>query len=189
NSFDEALALPTEKAARIALRTQQILAHETGAGDTPDPLAGSWYVESLTTQVYERAKEYIHAIDERGGAVASIEYMQEEIEQAAYKESLAADEGSRVVVGVNAYQEDEQERVEILRVDEALTREQSERLAALRAGRDDAAVKEVLEEVRAAARGTVNLLPPMREALRRMATVGEICGVLREVFGVYRPKR
>ena len=189
NSFVEALALPTEKAAKIALRTQQILAHETGIDATPDPLAGSWYVESLTRQVYDRAKDYIAAIDERGGAVASIEYMQAEIEQAAYEEQKAVDAHERIVVGVNRYAEDDTERVEILRVDEAITREQSERLAALRARRDDAAAKEALEDVRAAARAADNLLPPMREALRRSGTVGEICGVLREVFGVYRPKR
>lgn len=189
NSFDEALALPTERAATIALRTQQILAHETGIGATPDPLAGSWYVEDLTKQIYERAKAYIATIDARGGAVRSIGYMQEEIEAAAYAEQLATDRGERIVVGVNKYTMQTEERVEILRVDEAVTRQQSERLAALRTGRDDAAVKEALEDVRSAAKGTDNLLIPMREALRASATIGEICNVLREIFGVYRPER
>lgn len=189
NSFDEALALPTERAATIALRTQQILAHETGIGATPDPLAGSWYVEDLTKQIYERAKAYIATIDDRGGAVRSIGYMQEEIEAAAYAEQLATDRGERIVVGVNKYTTQTEERVEILRVDEAVTRQQSERLAALRAGRDDAAVKEALEDVRSAAKGSENLLIPMREALRVSATIGEICNVLREIFGVYRPER
>jgi methylmalonyl-CoA mutase N-terminal domain/subunit len=189
NSFDEALALPTERAATIALRTQQILAHETGVDATPDPLAGSWYVEDLTRRVHDLAAEYIAKIDERGGAVRSIEYMQEEIEAAAYAEQLSVDRGERVVVGVNRHVVEETERVEILRVDEALTREQSERLAELRVRRDAAAVKEALEDVRAAAKGTDNLLIPMREALRRSATIGEICNVLREIFGVYRPVR
>ncbi|MHB8511040.1 MAG: acyl-CoA mutase large subunit family protein [Actinomycetota bacterium] len=189
NSFDEALALPSEKAATIALRTQQIIAHETDIDATPDPLAGSWYVESLTRSIYEKAREYIKRIDDRGGAVRSIEYMQQEIEASAYEEAMAVDSAERVVVGVNKYKQEEKERVEILRVDEAVTREQSERLVSLRARRDATAVKESLEDVRAAAQSTDNLLPPMRNALKRHATIGEICGVLREVFGMYRPAR
>jgi methylmalonyl-CoA mutase N-terminal domain/subunit len=189
NAYDEALALPTERAAKIALRTQQILAHETDVDATADPLGGSWYVEALTREVEARAGAYLEEIDRRGGAVACIEYMQDEIEQAAFAEAQAIEEGRRVVVGVNRYQEPEEEHVEILRVDPAVQEEQVRRLAEVRASRDAAAVKEALEDVRAAARSTDNLLPPMREALRRMATIGEICNVLREVFGVWRPRR
>jgi methylmalonyl-CoA mutase, N-terminal domain len=189
NSFDEALALPTEKAAKIALRTQQILANETDVDATADPLGGSWYVEKLTRALADRAREYMKKIEEQGGAVANIEYMQDEIEQAAFVEQQQKERGERVVVGVNKYEESDTERVEILRVDDAVAREQMDRLAEVRSTRDAAAVKEALEDVRAAAKGTDNLLDPMREALKRMATVGEVCNVLREVFGVYRPKR
>ena len=189
NAYDEALALPTEKAAKIALRTQQILAHEAGLDATVDPLAGSWYVEKLTREVEERARAYIAEIDRRGGAVECIEFMQDEIEQTAYAESQSVDAGSRVVVGVNRYAEAEEEHVDLLRVDPAIQEEQVRRLAEVRGARDAAAVKESLEDVRAAARGTDNLLVPMREALRRNASIGEVCNVLREVFGVYRPKR
>jgi methylmalonyl-CoA mutase N-terminal domain/subunit len=189
NSYDEALALPSEKAAKIALRTQQILAHESGVDATADPLAGSWYVESLTREIVRRAEEYIREIDDRGGAVNCIEYMQDEIEQAAFSEAQEIEAHRRIVVGVNRYQEPEAEHLDLLRVDEALQQEQVGRLAEVRAGRDQAAVKEALEDVRAAAKGTDNLLVPMREALKRNATVGEVCNVLRDVFGVYRPKR
>jgi methylmalonyl-CoA mutase N-terminal domain/subunit len=187
--MDEALALPTERAVRIALRTQQILAHESGVDATADPLAGSWYVESLTREVEERAEAYIEEIDRRGGAVACIEYMQDEIEQAAFDEAQAVEADRRIVVGVNRYTEAEEDHLELLRVDRAVQEDQIRRLADVRATRDQAAVKEALEDVRAAARGTDNLLVPMREALRRSATVGEVCNVLRDVFGVYRPKR
>ena len=189
NAFDEALALPTEKAAKIALRTQQILAHESGVDATADPLAGSWYVESLTREVEERAKAYIEEIDRRGGAVGCIEYMQDEIEQAAFEEAQAVESERKIVVGVNRYAEAEEDNLELLRVDQSVQEDQLRRLAEVRATRDQAAVKEALEDVRAAARGTDNLLAPMREALKRMATVGEVSNVLREVFGVYRPKR
>ncbi len=189
NAFDEALALPSEKAAKIALRTQQILAHESGVDATADPLAGSWYVESLTREVESRAKAYIEEIDRRGGAVACIEYMQDEIEEAAFQEAQDIEAGRRIVVGVNKYAEAEEDHVELLRVDQDVQEDQIRRLVEVRAGRDQAAVKEALEDVRAAARGTDNLLVPMREALKRSATVGEVSNVLREVFGVYRPKR
>jgi methylmalonyl-CoA mutase, N-terminal domain len=189
NSYDEALALPTQKAAKIALRTQQILAHESGVDATVDPLAGSWYVESLTREIERRATDYIRTIDERGGAVANIEFMQDEIEQAAFNEAQAIEAQRQIVVGVNRYQETEEEHVEILRVDRETQEEQMRRLAEVRASRDQAAVKEALEDVRAAAKGSDNLLVPMREALKRSATVGEVCNVLRDVFGVYRPKR
>jgi methylmalonyl-CoA mutase, N-terminal domain len=189
NSYDEALALPSEKAAKIALRTQQILAHESGIDATVDPLAGSWFVESLTREVQKRAEDYISTIEGRGGAVASIEYMQDEIEQAAFAEAQAIEAEEQVVVGVNRYAEAEEEKFELLRVEKAVQDEQVRRLGEVRSTRDQAAVKEALEDVRAAAKGTDNLLVPMREALARMATVGEVCNVLRDVFGVYRPKR
>ncbi|MGH2793813.1 MAG: acyl-CoA mutase large subunit family protein, partial [Actinomycetota bacterium] len=189
NAFDEALALPSEKAAKIALRTQQVLAHESGIDATADPLAGSWYVESLTREVEERAQAYIDEIDRRGGAVSCIEYMQEEIEQAAFEEAQAVEADRKVVVGVNRYAEPEEDHLELLRVDQSVQEDQMRRLAEVRASRDQAGVKESLEDVRAAARGTDNLLVPMREALKRSATVGEVANVLREVFGVYRPKR
>ena len=187
NSYDEALALPTEKAARIALRTQQILAHEAGVDWTADPLAGSWFVEHLTREVETRAREYLKEIEKRGGAVRCIEYMMGEIEQSAFREAQSVEKGERVIVGVNRYQIAEEDHTEILRVERAVMEDQLRRLAEVRATRDAAAVKESLEDVRAAARGTDNLLPPMREALHRLATIGEVCNVLREVFGVYRP--
>lgn len=189
NAYDEALALPTEKAATLALRTQQVLASETGLGATADPLGGSWYLEALTREVEARAGGYLREIEERGGAVRCIDYMQEEIEAAAYREAQRVESGERTVVGVNRFVEPEEEHVEILRVDPAVQGEQARRLAEVRAARDSAAVKEALEDVRAAARGTDNLLVPMREALKGMATLGEVCNVLREVFGVYRPTR
>jgi len=189
NSYDEALALPTEKAAKIALRTQQILAHESGVDATVDPLAGSWYVEALTREIERRAEDYIRTIDERGGAVKCIEYMQDEIEQAAFAEAQEIEAEKRVVVGVNRYIEPEGSDVEILRVDPAVQEDQVRRLADVRASRDQVALKEALEDVRAAAKGTDNVLVPMRAALKQMATVGEVCNVLRDVFGVYRPKR
>jgi methylmalonyl-CoA mutase, N-terminal domain len=187
NSYDEALALPTEKAARIALRTQQILLHEAGVDWTADPLGGSWFVEHLTREVETRAREYLKEIEKRGGAVRCIEYMMTEIEQSAFREAQSVERGDRIVVGVNRYGIAEEEHTEILRVERAVVEDQLRRLAEVRATRDGAAVKESLEDVRAAARGADNLLPPMREALRRLATIGEVCNVLREVFGVYRP--
>ncbi|MBI4728348.1 MAG: methylmalonyl-CoA mutase [Acidobacteria bacterium] len=187
NAFDEALALPTERAAKIALRTQQILAHETGATDTADPLGGSWFVESLTREVEAGARAYLGEIERRGGAVGCIEFMQREIEESAYREAQDVEAGRRVVVGLNRYLEPGGGEVETLRVDPGVQREQAGRLAEVRAGRDGATVATALEDLRAAAKGTENLLPPMRQALRRMATVGEVCGVLREEFGAWRP--
>jgi methylmalonyl-CoA mutase, N-terminal domain len=189
NAYDEALALPSEKAAKIALRTQQILANESGITDTSDPLGGSWFVESLTREVESRSREYLAEIDRRGGAVRCIEYMQDEIESAAFSEAQDIEAERRVVVGVNRYVEPETEHVEILRVDPSVIDEQMRRLADVRSSRDPVAVKEALEEVRQAAQGTDNLLEPMREALKQMATIGEVCNVLRDVFGVYRPRR
>jgi methylmalonyl-CoA mutase N-terminal domain/subunit len=189
NSFDEALGLPTQKAAKLALRTQQVVAHESGVVDTVDPLAGSWFVETLTDEVERLAREYLDRIDEMGGSVAAIEagYLQDEIEQAAYAYAKGVDSGEQVVVGVNRFVEDVPEEPEVFPVDPDLQRAQVERLQLLRAERDQPAVDAALADVAAAARGTQNLLHPMREALARRATLGEVSDVLREAFGVYQP--
>ncbi|MBM3673760.1 MAG: methylmalonyl-CoA mutase [Actinobacteria bacterium] len=191
NGFDEALGLPTEKAAKIALRTQQIVAYETGMTETVDPLAGSYFVEALTDAVETEARRYIDKIDALGGSVAAIEagYMQDEIERAAFEWAKAVDDGEKVIVGVNRFVDPEAGEPEVFPIDPELERRQAERLRALRARRDQAAADAALAEVRAAARGTQNLLPPMKEALRAYATLGEVSDVLREEFGVYQPAR
>jgi methylmalonyl-CoA mutase N-terminal domain/subunit len=191
NGFDEALGLPTEKAARIALRTQQIIAFESGITATPDPLAGSYYVETLTDEVEAKAWEYIEKIDAMGGSVAAIEagYMQDEIEKAAFDWATAVDAEKKVIVGVNRYANDVEEEPEVFPIDPELERRQADRVRSLRSKRDDVAVKSALEDVRAAAKGTQILLPPMKEALRRYATLGEVSDVLRDEFGVYQPAR
>jgi methylmalonyl-CoA mutase N-terminal domain/subunit len=191
NSFDEAIGLPTEQAAKLALRTQQVIAFESGVTNTVDPLAGSYFVESLTSEVERAALAYIARIDEIGGAVAAIEsgFMQDEIEQAAYDYAKAVEAGDAVVVGVNRFVEEIAHEPEAFPVDPSLQQAQIERLRALRASRDQGGVDAAFDDVRAAARGTQNLLFPMREALRRRATLGEVSDVLREVFGEYRPNR
>ncbi|RJK95284.1 acyl-CoA mutase large subunit family protein [Vallicoccus soli] len=189
NSYDEAIALPTEKAARLALRTQQVLAHETDVTATVDPFAGSYAVESMTDDLEGAALALMARVEELGGAVRAIEqgYQKREIEQAAYAVAQGVDAGERVVVGLNRFQAASEEPYEPLRVDPAIEQEQAARLADLRARRDGAAVARHLDALRAAARGDANVLPPMREALRSLATVGEVCGALREVWGVHRP--
>ncbi len=189
NGFDEALGLPTEHAAKTALRTQQIIGYESGVTDTVDPLAGSWFVESLTNEVERAAWEYLDRIDALGGAVDAIEsqFMQQEIEQAAYSYAKAVDAEEKVVVGVNRFAEDEAEPTEVFPIDAELQRAQVARVAKVRADRDQTAVDAALADVEAAARGTQNLLPPMKEALRSMATLGEVSDVLRGVFGEYQP--
>jgi methylmalonyl-CoA mutase N-terminal domain/subunit len=189
NSRDEALALPTEDAARIALRTQQIIAYESGVADTIDPLAGSYYVEALTDEIEARAWQYIDYIDQLGGAVAAIEqgYMQKEIHKAAYETQMAIERGDKVVVGVNRFTVDHEQPPEILRVDPDIGRRQAERLAKLRAERPQEEWRAALDELRRAAQGTENLMPYIIRAVRAYATTGEICNVLREVFGEYRP--
>jgi methylmalonyl-CoA mutase N-terminal domain/subunit len=189
NSYDEAIALPTAKAARLALRTQQVIAYETDVTKTVDPFAGSYVVESMTDDLEAAALELIQAVEDRGGAVAAIEqgFQKSEIERSAYRIALEIDHKERTVVGVNRYTLDEEEPYEPLRVDPQIEVEQRERLAALRAERDDAAVEKALEAVREAARGTDNLLYPMREALRLRATGGEISHALRDVWGLYVP--
>ncbi len=189
NGFDEALGLPTERAAKIALRTQQIVAHESGIADTVDPLAGSWFVESLTDEVEEAAWEYIERIDAMGGAVDAIEaqYMQQEIEQAAYAYAKAIDTGEKVLVGVNRFVDEQGAPTEVFPIDADLQRSQIARVGRVRAERDQAAVDAALADVEAAARGTQNLLVPMKVALSRMATLGEVSDVLRGVFGEFHP--
>ena len=191
NGYDEALGLPTERAARTALRTQQIIGHESGVVDTADPLGGSYFVESLTDEVEAAAWRYIEKIDALGGSVPAIEagFMQEEIEKAAFEWTKAVDDGDKVIIGVNRHADDATVPEDLLSIDPALERGQAERLADLRSRRDNGAVQSALDDVRKAARGTDNLLVPMREALRRHATLGEVSGVLREEFGEYRPSR
>jgi methylmalonyl-CoA mutase N-terminal domain/subunit len=191
NGFDEALGLPTEHAAKLALRTQQVIAFESGVTETVDPLAGSYFIETLTNEVERAALGYIERIDALGGAVAAIEagFMQDEIEQAAYDYAKAVESGASVVVGVNRFVESEPGEPDVFPIDPSLQHGQIERLRALRASRDQAAVASALDDVRAAARGTTNLLVPMREALSRRATLGEVSDVLREVFGEYHPSR
>ncbi len=185
NGYDEALALPTEQSAKLALRTQQVIAEETGITDSVDPMAGGWMVESLTAEIEQRADELITRIDERGGAVDSIEFMRDEIADAAYRWHKAMESGERKVVGINIQAEPEEQRIDILKIDPAVERAQVQRLADLRASRDEADVAAALDAVRTAARGTDNLLPPMHRALGARATIGEVCGVLREEFGEY----
>jgi methylmalonyl-CoA mutase N-terminal domain/subunit len=192
NSFDEALGLPTERAVRIALRTQQIIGNESGLADTVDPLGGSYYVESLTDSVEAGAWDYLDRIDAMGGAVEAIEagFMQEEIEQAAYAYAKAVDDGEKVIVGVNRHADDgSAEPVEVFPIDPALQRQQADRVQRVRAERDQSRVQAALAEVAAAARGTQNLLLPMKDALRARATLGEVSDVLRDAFGVYQPTR
>jgi methylmalonyl-CoA mutase N-terminal domain/subunit len=191
NSFDEALALPTEHAARIALRTQQLLAHEAGGTDTADPFGGSYFIESLTDELEARARELIARVDELGGAVAAVEqgFVQGEIDEAAFRYSQQVESGEQVIVGVNRYEEDEPEQIELHRIDPEAERRQLERTASVRAGRDAAAAEAALARVGAAARGSENLLPPVREALRAHCTIGELCNVLREEFGMYDAQR
>jgi methylmalonyl-CoA mutase, N-terminal domain len=191
NSFDEALALPTERAARIALRTQQILQHEAGTTATADPLGGSYFLEALTDELCSRARELIGRVEELGGAVAAVEagFVQHEIEEAAFRYSQEVESGERMIVGVNRFTEAEGAEVELQRIDPGIERRQRERTAQVRAERDAAAADQALEAVRAAAVGDANLVVPMREALRARCTIGEICGVLRDLYGTYDAQR
>jgi methylmalonyl-CoA mutase N-terminal domain/subunit len=187
NGFDEALALPTERSARIALRTQQVIAAEGGALDTADPLGGSWFIESLTDELEMRALELIERVDELGGAVEAIErgFVQDEIEQSAFLWQQEVERTERAIVGVNRFVEAEEERVELQSIDPAAERRQLERTARVRAERNRDEAERALVAVRAAARGDENLLPPMREALRARCTIGEICEALRQEWGMY----
>ena len=189
NGFDEALGLPTEQAAKLALRTQQIVGYESGIADTADPLAGSYFVESLTDEIEELATDYIKRIDEMGGAVAAIEarFMQDEIENAAYDFARSVDRGDKVVIGVNKFTESTNQKNDVFPIDVEQQRAQEKRVRELKLRRDNAAVTAALEELATAARGSSNLLYPMKTALSRMATLGEVADTLRGEFGVYQP--
>jgi methylmalonyl-CoA mutase N-terminal domain/subunit len=188
NGFDEALGLPTERAAKLALRTQQVLGFESGVTDTVDPLAGSYFVESLTDEVEQRAREYIERIDQMGGSVAAIEahYLQDEIEAAAYEFARSVERGDKVVVGVNQFVEDETTKADVFPIDELQQQAQVARVRRLKVSRDNGAVRAALDDLGAAARGSANLLYPMKSALARLATLGEVADVLRTEFGVYQ---
>jgi methylmalonyl-CoA mutase N-terminal domain/subunit len=189
NSYDEALALPSQKAARLAVRTQQVLAHETDLTATVDPFGGSYAVESMTDDLAGAAEALMAKVEERGGAVAAIEqgFQKEEIERSAYRAAREIDTGERVVVGVNRFVTGDGEVPQVLRVDPAIEEQQVQRLRNLRQRRNQAETRRRLDDLRAAAAGPGNVLEPMREALRAQATVGEVCDALRDVWGVYRP--
>jgi len=189
NGKDEAVGLPTEESVRTALRTQQILAHESGAADTIDPLGGSYYVEALTDELEAEAREILDTVDDRGGMRQAIEdqWVQRQIQDVAYERQQEQEAGDRIIVGVNEYTVDEEGPVDIEEVDETLEARQHERLDALREERDDALVAERLDALGDAAEGNANLLPPMIDAVKAYATTGEICDVLRDVFGEYQP--
>jgi len=189
NGKDEAVGLPTEESVRTALRTQQILAHESGAGDTIDPLGGSYYVESLTDELAAEARDILDTVDDRGGMAQAIEdqWVQRQIQDVAYERQQEQEAGDRIIVGVNEYTVDEEDPVDIEEVDETLEAQQHERLDELRDERDADLVAERLDALRTAARGDANLLPPMIDAVKAYATVGEICDVLRDEFGEYQP--
>jgi methylmalonyl-CoA mutase N-terminal domain/subunit len=187
NGFDEALALPTERAAKIALRTQQILGHESGAADTVDPFAGSFFVEALTDEIESRATELIAKVDELGGSINAIEFIKSEIEESAFGYHERYRTGQDVVVGVNKFVEESVEVPDILRVDPESERAQVERLRGFKADRDQSLVERRLAEVRERARGSENLLPVLRQALRDRCSLGEVCGAMRDVFGEYKP--
>src|SRR5829696_5921129 len=188
NGYDEALALPSERAAKIALRTQQILAHESGAADTVDPFAGSYYVEALTAEIESRAWQLIEKIDGMGGSVNAIAFIKGEIEESAFSYHERARIGQDVIVGVNKYEEDDIEVEDILRVDPETERDQLERLERFKSERDQGLATKRLEELKGAAEGKDNLLPYIRQALKDHCSVGEVCGALREQFGEYRPE-
>jgi methylmalonyl-CoA mutase N-terminal domain/subunit len=187
NSYDEALALPTEEAVRIALRTQQIIAHETGVTNTTDPLGGSYFIEALTDRMEEAAYEYFAKIDELGGMVKAIEqnYPQREIADAAYQYQEEVDSGQRIVVGVNGYQNDDEGHLEILRVAPELERKQIGRVQAVRSARDTQGVEAALGQLRQAAAGEGNLMEPLLDCARAHCTEGEIVQSLQQVFGTY----
>ncbi|SEH11618.1 acyl-CoA mutase large subunit family protein [Thermoleophilum album] len=186
NGFDEALALPTEKAARIALRTQQIIAHESGAADTVDPFAGSFFVERLTDEIEEAAQELIDLIDEMGGSVNCIQFIRQQVEESAWAYEERQRVKQDIVVGVNEYVSDEPDDVEILKIDPRTEEEQKARLTRFKENRDQELVRRRLEELRAACHSSENLLYPLRQALKDRCTLGEVCGVMREEFGEYR---
>lgn len=189
NSMDEALALPTQEAVQVALRTQQIIAHESGVTDTIDPLAGSYFIETLTDQLEAKAKTYIDKIDELGGALEAIEqgYIQREIQESAYRYQQEIEQNRQVIVGVNQFTGDEDVTPKLLRVDDSVARQQTRRLTTLRQRRDNAVAEQTLNKLETAARGTDNLMPHILAAVEAYATTGEICHTLRRVWGEYNP--
>jgi methylmalonyl-CoA mutase, N-terminal domain len=187
NGFDEALALPTERAAKIALRTQQIIGHESGAADTVDPFAGSYFVEALTDEIESSARELIAKVDELGGAVQAIDFVKNEIEESAFGYHERYRLGQDIVVGVNKFVEDTPEVPDILRVDPESEHQQLERLKSFKENRDAELVQRRLEGVREGAQGSDNLLPVLRQALKDRCSMGEVCGAMRDVFGEYKP--
>jgi methylmalonyl-CoA mutase N-terminal domain/subunit len=188
NGYDEALALPSERAAKIALRTQQIIAHESGATDTVDPFAGSYYVEALTAEIERRARGLIDKVDEMGGAANAIAFIKSEIEESAFGYHERYRQQQDIVVGVNKYEEEDIEVEDILRIDPDSERDQLERLKAFKENRDQELADKRLEELREAARGDENLMPTIRAALKDACSVGEVSGAMREVFGDYQPE-
>jgi len=190
NSRDEALALPSEDSVRIALRTQQILANETGVADVVDPLGGSYYIEKLTAEIESKVKEMLNKIDDMGGAVAAINsgYIQRQIQDSAYKHQMAVESQDEIIVGVNKYEIQEDHQPDLLTVDPAVQDSQVKRLTELKANREQASVDSALEAIRQAAVREENLFPPVLDAVRAYATLGEICGVLRDVYGEYQAR-
>jgi methylmalonyl-CoA mutase N-terminal domain/subunit len=188
NSYDEALALPSEGAVQLSLRTQQIVAEESGATDTVDPLGGSYYVEWLTNEIEKGIDDYIAKVDEIGGALEAIKkgYIQTEIRRASYDHQKAVDSGEQVVVGVNKFTTKEKAEIELLEIDESIEKKQTERLKKLKSGRDNEKVSRILEEVREVATGDDNIMPVLIEAVKSYATVGEITDAMRDVFGEYK---
>jgi len=188
NSFDEALALPTENAARLALRTQQVIAHETGVVNTADPLGGSYYLEHLTNELERQAYDYFERIEKLGGVIPAIEenFFQREIAEASFRYQSEVEKRQRVIVGVNKYVQEDEQPLEILRIDPELETKQIERVRATRAKRDSAAADAALAELKRAAAGEANLMPPIMDASRARVTMGEMCDALREVWGVWR---
>ena len=190
NGYDEALALPTAEAATLALRTQQMLASETGVVDTVDPLAGSYFVEALTAELKEKALDWISQIDDQGGSVSAIEggFLQNAIAENAYRHELAVESGEQKIVGVNCYQDDTQSNVPLQKINEAGVADQMTRVHAYKENQDHGAIDGELDRVRDAARGDVNMLPVMKDAFLAGATLGQVAGALRDVFGEYRPR-
>jgi methylmalonyl-CoA mutase N-terminal domain/subunit len=187
NSMDEALALPSEEAVRIALRTQQILAHESGVADTADPLGGAFAVERLTRDIEEAAEAYIRRIDDEGGAVQAIGFMQREIQDAAFRWQREVEDKTRIVVGVNEFVTADEPAVELFQLEAGVADALAERVKRVRATRDDDRARRSLDALEADARGTANLMPRIVDAVQASATLGEICDRLRAVFGVHRP--
>jgi len=188
NSYDEAYALPSQQAVTIALRTQQIIAHESGVADTADPLAGSYCIEDLTNQIEEEATKYIDNIDRLGGAIAAVEkgYMQREIVESAYKLQQDVENKQKIIVGVNQFTTEEETPIETQKVDPAVEKRQVQRLRTLKRNRNNKKVDASLVKLCTAAEHDMNLMPVMIEALKEYATLGEICDILRQVYGEYR---